>query len=118
MTSLARIRDAVDVPLVIHGGTGFPAEAVREAIALGVAKFNFGTNLKQVYLATLRKMLAPYAEPMNPHFFLGMGGREDIFVAAREAVKQKVKELIHTYGFAGGAVQRRQPLATVKCSKA
>jgi fructose-bisphosphate aldolase, class II len=102
IASLARIRDVVDVPLVIHGGTGFPPESAGEAIGLGVAKFNFGTNLKQIYLATIRAKLQAYAEPMNPHYFLGMGGGQDILVAAREAVKQRVKELIRTYGFARG----------------
>jgi len=97
LEQLARIREAVDLPLVIHGGTGFPPEHAREVIALGVAKFNFGTNLKQTYLATLRAGLAQYSEPMNPHPFLGMGGSKDILVAAREAVKQRVKELIRNY---------------------
>jgi fructose-bisphosphate aldolase class II len=100
LSALARIREATQVPLVIHGGTGFPREQAREAIALGVAKFNFGTTLKQVYLKALREKLAQYTEPMNPHPFLGMGGEKDILVAAREAVKKRVKELIETYGFA------------------
>jgi ketose-bisphosphate aldolase len=102
LTALHRIREATEIPLVIHGGTGFPPEQAREAISLGVAKFNFGTTLKQVYLAAVREKLAQYAEPMNPHPFLGMGGEKDIMVAGREAVKQRVKELIETYGFAGG----------------
>jgi fructose/tagatose bisphosphate aldolase len=95
---LRLIRAAVDTPLVVHGGTGFPVEQAPAAIALGVAKFNFGTNLKQVYLATLRERLSEYGEPMNPHPFLGMGGKQDILVAARDAVKLKVKELMRTYG--------------------
>jgi len=94
---LAKIHDAVDVPLVVHGGTGFPPECAREAIALGVAKFNFGTNLKQAWLAALRQGMDRYKEPMNPHPFVGMGGPDDIFMTAREAVKRKVKELIRTY---------------------
>jgi fructose/tagatose bisphosphate aldolase len=100
--ALARVREAVEVPLVVHGGSGFPPEAVAEAIALGVAKFNFGTCLKQAYLATLRQKLARYSEPMDPHPFLGMGGGRDVFFAAREAVKRMVKELVATYGRAGG----------------
>lgn len=102
LTVLSRIREATDIPLVIHGGTGFPPEQAREAISLGVAKFNFGTTLKQVYLAAVRKTLEQYAQPMNPHPFLGMGGEQDILIAGREAVKQRVKELIATYGVAGG----------------
>jgi ketose-bisphosphate aldolase len=101
LACLEDIHRAVDIPLVIHGGTGFPAEHAGEAITLGVAKFNFGTNLKQAYLRALREALNAYTEPMNPHHFLGMGGERDIMVAARHAVKEKVKELILAYGFAG-----------------
>jgi ketose-bisphosphate aldolase len=103
LDSLRKIHDAVDIPLVIHGGTGFPVEHAGEAIALGVAKFNFGTNLKQAYLAAVRKALGAYAEPMSPHPFLGIGGDKDILVAGRNAVKQKTKELIMAYGYAGAA---------------
>jgi ketose-bisphosphate aldolase len=98
--ALRQIQASVNVPLVVHGGTGFPSECAADVIALGVAKFNFGTTLKQTYLAAIREKLAAYREPMNPHVFLGMGGPEDLMVAGREAVKLKVKELIQTYGFA------------------
>jgi ketose-bisphosphate aldolase len=98
---LRTIQAQVKIPLVVHGGTGFPPEYAGEVIALGVAKFNFGTVLKQAYLDAIRKKLADYKEPMNPHTFLGMGGEQDILVGGREAVKDKVKELIHIYGFAG-----------------
>ncbi len=99
--ALRSIQAAVRVPLVVHGGTGFPPESAASAITLGVAKFNFGTVLKQAYLAAVREKLAAYREPMNPHLFLGMGGSEDIMTAGREAVKAKARELILNYGFAG-----------------
>jgi len=101
LDSLREIHRTVNVPLVIHGGTGYPAELAGEAIKLGVAKFNFGTNLKQAYLAAVRSALSAYSEPMNPHHYLGMGGDRDILSAGRNAVKQKVKELILAYGYAG-----------------
>ncbi len=101
LDSLAEIHRTVDIPLVIHGGTGFPAEHAGAVIELGVAKFNFGTNLKQAYLAAVRGALAAYAEPMDPHHFLGIGGDKDIMVAGRNAVKKKAKELILAYGYAG-----------------
>jgi ketose-bisphosphate aldolase len=101
LTSLERVHNVVDIPLVIHGGTGFPAECAEEVIELGVAKFNFGTNLKQAYLAAVRDKLGRYAEPMSPHEFLGIGGDKDILSAGRDAVKQKVKELVQAYGGSG-----------------
>lgn len=42
---LAEIHDAVDIPLVIHGGTGVKDEDVRRVINLGIRKFNVGTEL-------------------------------------------------------------------------
>jgi ketose-bisphosphate aldolase len=111
-TTLSRIREQVDLPLVIHGGSGFPPEYARQVIDLGVAKFNFGTNLKQAYLAALRQSLTHYAAPMNPHPFLGVGGGQDVLVAAREAVKHKVMELIRIYGYP----DRRSPRETVTAS--
>jgi ketose-bisphosphate aldolase len=107
---LKRIRQQVDIPLVIHGGTGFPKEFARQVIELGVAKFNFGTNLKQAYLTALRDALAQYKEPMSPHPFVGMGGENDILRAAREAVKKTVRELIGIYTGNGAATPNQKPL--------
>lgn len=82
--ALREIGKAVSVPLVLHGGTGIPLTDASRCIRLGVAKVNFGTGLKQAYLAALREKLAKYREPMSPHPFVGMGGEDDILVAAEE----------------------------------
>ena len=103
LQALAEIRKAVSVPLVLHGGTGIPLEEAASCVRLGVAKVNFGTGLKQVYLAALREKLAKYREPMSPHPFVGMGGDDDILVAGREAVKLKCQELLRAFGSAGKA---------------
>jgi ketose-bisphosphate aldolase len=103
LRALADIARVVSVPLVLHGGTGIPLEDARRAVQLGVAKVNFGTGLKQVYLAALRAKLARYREPMSPHPFVGVGGEDDILVAGREAVKLKCRELLRAYGSAGKA---------------
>jgi len=100
-----RIRAKVSVPLVVHGGTSLAPETLRELVALGVAKINFGTVLKQVYLEAIRRSLAQYRKPLSPHEFLGKGGPEDIMTAGREAVKKEVMRLIESCG-AKGRVQR------------
>ena len=43
---IAAIREIVDVPLVLHGGTGVPDADMQRAISLGVTKINVGTELK------------------------------------------------------------------------
>ncbi|MBO0458802.1 class II fructose-bisphosphate aldolase [Enterococcus hulanensis] len=42
---LEKIKAAVDIPLVIHGGTGVKDDDVKKVIALGIRKFNVGTEL-------------------------------------------------------------------------
>jgi fructose/tagatose bisphosphate aldolase len=101
--ALASIRDAVKVPLVLHGGSGIPLELAPTLVRLGVAKVNYGTTLKQAYLDAVREKLAAYHVPMSPHPFLGMGGPEDILVAGREAVKSKARQLIRAFGGSGRA---------------
>ncbi len=101
LAHLAAIRRAVQVPLDLHGGTGIPAAALREAIALGVAKVCYGTYVKQRYLSALRTALATTVA--NPHQLLGMGGPEDILVAGRRAVRDAVLERIGVLGCCGRA---------------
>jgi ketose-bisphosphate aldolase len=48
---------AVDVPLVLHGGTGIPDEDIRKAIRLGITKVNVGTVIHTTYLRQLREEL-------------------------------------------------------------
>jgi fructose/tagatose bisphosphate aldolase len=103
LRALAEIGNAVSVPLVLHGGTGTPLVQAAGCIRLGVAKVNFGTGLKQVYVAAVSESLARYREPMSPHPFVGMGGDRDILMAGREAVKLKCRELLRAYGSAGNA---------------
>lgn len=100
---LEEIHAQVKIPLVLHGGTGISLAELPSYVRAGIAKINFGTTLKQAYLAAVREKLAAYEEPMSPHPFLGMGGPEDILVAAREAVKAKVKDLLTRCGATGRA---------------
>jgi ketose-bisphosphate aldolase len=103
LDALGRIHDAVQVPLVLHGGTGIEPAHIPPSVRLGVAKVNFGTALKQVYLAAIQRKLAQYHEPLSPHPFVGMGGAQDILMAGREAVKQKARELMTQCGSVGKA---------------
>ncbi len=96
---LTAIRRVVDAPLVLHGGTGIAEQSLRDAIAIGVAKVNYGTILKQRYLAAVRQALS--SEEPNPHALLGMGGPEDVMIAGRRAVREAVLERLPALGSAG-----------------
>ena len=85
---LKEVNAVIDLPLVLHGGTGVPFEIVRECIKNGMAKVNFGTQLHATYIETLRKQLAEYEGTdictlMSP---------------VRAAVQSVVQELIRVCG--------------------
>lgn len=98
---LEAIATKVNTPLVLHGGTGISAASLQGAIALGVAKVNYGTYLKQRYLAALQKSLQPTAA--DPHALLGIGGDRDLMAAGRVAVRDAVNERIGLLGCCGKA---------------
>ncbi len=56
---LAQIRDAAgETALVLHGGSGVPEELLRRAIANGITKVNFGTELKNAFTLAVKQSLA------------------------------------------------------------
>lgn len=101
LARIEKIRERTTVPLVLHGGTGIEPDSLRQAIALGVAKVNFGTYLKQRYLRAVRAHLA--REGSDPHRTLGMGGEDDLMSAGRLAVREAVLERIGLLGCCGRA---------------
>jgi len=46
---LGRIREATDVPLVLHGGSGIPKDYLMAAFTHGIAKINIATTIRQAY---------------------------------------------------------------------
>ncbi|MDX2140073.1 MAG: class II fructose-bisphosphate aldolase [Chloroflexota bacterium] len=99
---IAALRKRMDIPFVLHGGTGIDDDSLRAAIKLGVTKVNYGTVLKQAYLGAIRRALST-SEP-NPHHLLGMGEQDDIMLAGRQAVRDAVIARIEVLGCAGKAV--------------
>jgi fructose/tagatose bisphosphate aldolase len=94
---LAAIRQRVDVPLVVHGGTSFPPSAVAGAIAQGVAKFNVGTVLKRTYLDGLGVAVASAPVGASPHDLVGSHGSADLLAAAKPGLVEVVRRLIRLY---------------------
>lgn len=60
---LAALQRVVPVPLVLHGASGLPAAMVRQAIALGVRKFNVNTEVREAYVEALRGGLQTAESP-------------------------------------------------------
>ncbi|WKA58560.1 class II fructose-bisphosphate aldolase [Planococcus shenhongbingii] len=55
MDLLKRIRQVVDIPLVLHGGSGTPEEKIRQAIELGIGKINVNTEVSMAAVSHLQK---------------------------------------------------------------
>ena len=89
----------LDVPLVLHGGTGIEDDSIRAAIHLGVRKINYGTYMKQKYLEVIRGALA--TDEPNPHALLGDGSSTDLMVVGRRVVRDAVLERIELLGCCG-----------------
>lgn len=51
---LERIYNAVQIPLVLHGGSGVQKQCIREAVRSGIAKINIGTAIRQPYESGLK----------------------------------------------------------------
>lgn len=82
---LAAIRDAVQVPLVLHGSSGVPDEDVKKAISLGICKVNFATELRVAYTDAARKVIADEAV-YDPKKY-GTAGRENVIELVRHRMR-------------------------------
>jgi len=86
------------VPLVLHGGTGIPAEMVQKAISLGVSKINVNTELQLVFAEATRK----YIEEGKDLVGKGFDPRK-LLAPGYEAMKKTIKEKIEVFGSANKA---------------
>jgi ketose-bisphosphate aldolase len=100
---LRAVHERVSVPLVIHGGSSFPADAIEPAIAAGVAKFNVGTVLRRAYLRGLGEALAQLPGEPDVHAAIGSHGPADVLEAGKAALSETARELIRQYGGSGRA---------------
>lgn len=54
---LGQIREATQVPLVLHGSSGIPDEMLKAAIGAGISKVNLATESKNIFMKMLKKEL-------------------------------------------------------------
>ena len=87
-----------DLPLVLHGGTGIPADMIKKAINLGVAKINVNTECQLAFAAATRK----YIEEGKDLQGKGFDPRK-LLAPGTEAIKATVKEKMELFGSVGMA---------------
>ena len=91
---LSAIRELVSIPLVLHGASGVPDEAVRESIRRGICKVNFATELRIAFSDGVKKYLAEDPDAFDPKKYCKVG---------RAGVVALVKEKIALCGSSGQA---------------
>ncbi len=67
---IARLRSALDVPLVLHGSSGVPDADLTKAVAAGMVKVNIGTALNTAFTGSVRAFLAGDPKSVDPRRYL------------------------------------------------
>ncbi len=92
--TLAKIQELTGtMPLVLHGGTGIPAEMIQKAISLGVSKINVNTECQLAFAAATRE----YVEAGKDQQGKGFDPRK-LLAPGFEAIKATVKEKMELFG--------------------
>lgn len=81
---LEQIKESIDIPMVLHGGTGIPNEDIQKAIEKGIAKINFFTEVDDVFTHTFAKEVE-----QNKGIYMMVA-----IERAREAMMRKIGEKI------------------------
>ena len=87
-----------EMPLVLHGGTGIPADMIKKAISLGVSKINVNTECQLSFAEATRK----YIEEGKDQQGKGYDPRK-LLAPGFEAIKATVKEKMEIFGSVGKA---------------
>ena len=82
-----------NIPLVLHGGTGIPADMIRKAVSLGVSKINVNTECQLSFAAATRQ----YIEAGKDKQGKGFDPRK-LLAPGADAIKATVREKIELFG--------------------
>jgi fructose-bisphosphate aldolase class II len=82
---IARLREAVPVPLVLHGSSGVGDTDLAKAVTAGMTKVNISTHLNKLFTRTVRERLEASPDVADPRKYLG---------PARDAVASEVARLL------------------------
>jgi fructose-bisphosphate aldolase class II len=92
---IAKIRQTVSVPLVLHGSSGVPDAGLAAAVRAGMTKINVATQLNKAFTAAIRACLDADSGMVDPRRYGSAG---------RDAVAAEVARLLHVIGGADDPV--------------
>ena len=88
---ITKIKEAIDIPFVMHGGSGLSKEEFQTAIRNGIRKINYYTYMTLAGGRAVKEALDQKSPDENVFF-------HDIPMIAVEAMKENVKEAIQVFG--------------------
>jgi len=91
---LEKIKNLVKIPIVLHGSSGVPDDAIRQAIKLGVRKVNIDTNIREAFVRGVREIIEANPKEIDPRKILG---------PAKKAMTAIIQEKIRLFGSSGKA---------------
>lgn len=86
---ITEIRNIIDIPLVLHGSSGVPAESLQKAISLGICKINIDTDIRAAFATSVNEYLLANPDQIDPRKILAPG---------TEAMKRVIMEKMKMFG--------------------
>lgn len=94
MPLLKELNKRLDIPFVLHGGSGNPDKEVSESVQYGVRKVNLSSDLKSVFFEEVRRVLVDNPAMYEPN---------QVYPSANEKVKDVVRHKLHILNTTGQA---------------
>lgn len=94
MERLDVIKKLLNMPIVLHGASGIGAEAIKQAVSLGVNKINIDTDIRQAFTDGIKSAMDKNPEEFDPRKICG---------PARDLMKSVVKAKMQLFGCSGKA---------------
>ncbi|RJX27743.1 MAG: class II fructose-1,6-bisphosphate aldolase [Dethiobacter sp.] len=91
---LKRIKELTAASIVLHGASGVPDDAVRQAVSLGVNKINIDTDIRQAFVGGITAFIKENPANIDPR---------KIFSPAKMEMKRIIKEKMRLFGCSGKA---------------
>lgn len=82
---MMEVNNEVNIPLVLHGGTGINDELIKKAISCGITKINVNTELQIEWTKGVRQFIATDSSQYDPRHIIG-SGEENVKTAIRKKI--------------------------------
>lgn len=86
--TMKKIKDKIDIPLVLHGGTGIPETQITEAIQCGISKININTELQIAWHQDIKKFIEE-----NPNIY----DPRKVIKSGQAAIENQIKEKVRMF---------------------